>query len=66
MREKIIEIIRSRTSILHHETELEVADQILKTLIESLPEEKPENLRIYDNHGWNMYRNEVINLLRGN
>ena len=49
-------------------------DQIISTLIESLPEKRLPKVKIYDNtygaevlyaQGCNDYRSEVINLLRG-
>lgn len=64
MREKIIEILDQS----YYDGNLEFkdyADQIISTLIESLPEEeKVEDADYY--LGRNSYRSEVINLLRGN
>jgi len=84
MREKIKNIISNygSTGITEEDYEFfveKVTDQILKTLIESLPEEKHKDscLSLKDGYGHkfsdcdcganykNSYRSEVINLLRG-
>ena len=67
MREKIIEIIKNS---MQYKDE-DVADQIISTLIESLPEEMDNLGDVVITYvqgvkdGRNSYRNEVINLLRG-
>ena len=71
MREKIIKIIeptlnQNWESFASWDEIEKMVTEIISTLIESLPEEIPNTKRIYDyENGYNKYRSEVINLLRG-
>ena len=75
MREKIIKVLEN-LRWGEYLPEEQVADQIISTLIESLPEEidwvkdippilRDSEMKKGEVCGWNMYRERVINLLRG-